>query len=122
MKIFLCEDDPGIQGLVEVLISDLGYDLTKCSDEKELIDALTLDTPNLLIMDYWLGDIKADKVIKKMRAEFSHFPILLVSASSNLEEIYKELQVDDYLKKPFDIIEFKDKIISLIDGTDNNNN
>jgi DNA-binding response OmpR family regulator len=121
MRIILCEDDPGIQELVNLLVSDMGYELIKCSDEAELINEVSTSTPELVIMDYWLGDIKADKIIKKLRAEYPDTSILLVSASSNLEEIYKELDVADYLKKPFDIMEFKDKISTLTNGTNNSN-
>lgn len=119
MNILLCEDDIGIQDLVAMLVEDIGHNLIRCDEEDTALSLLDKETIDLVIMDYWLGDTKADGIIKKMKLKNRSVPIMLISAANNLEETYKDLEVEDYLKKPFDIIDFKSKITNLLNGSHN---
>jgi len=119
MTILLCEDDIGIQDLVTMLVEDIGHNLIRCDEGDTALSLLDKRTIDLVIMDYWLGDTKADGIIKKMKLKNRSVPIMLISAANNLEEIYKDLEVEDYLKKPFDIIDFKSKIRNLLNGSHN---
>lgn len=111
MTVLVCEDDKNLLQLIELIISELNVEVVKCSDDKCLIDALAHENIDLIIIDYWLKKTKADSVIKKVKNLYPEIPIILMSAISNIVEVQEQLQVSDYLKKPFNIENFKDKVI-----------
>ncbi len=117
MKVLICEDDIGIQDMIELLLSDMGHSLLKVEEPEDVLPVLNSAKVDLIIMDYWLRDIKADVIIKKVKQHFPTTPILMISAVNNLEEIQSDLQVNDYLKKPFDITDFQTKVTALLNDT-----
>lgn len=122
MNVLVCEDDPGIQDLMEIMLQDMEFDVLKCDNQESVKELMSKEKIDLVIMDYWLSDGKADEVIIETKKKFPKVPILVVSADTNLDEVVKKLEVNDYLKKPFDIIEFQSKIKELSDGTNNSSN
>ncbi|MCA9380258.1 response regulator [Candidatus Dojkabacteria bacterium] len=122
MNILVCEDDPGIQDLMEIMLEDMNFDVIKCDNQESVKELMSTEKVDIVIMDYWLSDGKADDVIIETKKKYPEVPILVVSADTNLDEVVKKLEVNDYLKKPFDIIEFQSKIKQLSDGTNNSSN
>jgi DNA-binding response OmpR family regulator len=116
MKVFVCEDDPGISELVQILIKDLGYEADSCSEPETCFTEILNSKPNLIIMDYWLKGVKADEIIKRIRKteELKAIPMILVSAVADLEEIGDDLEVDMVLRKPFDIDNFQEIIRKFV--------
>lgn len=119
MTVLVCEDDPGIQDLMEIMLEDMDYDVLKCDNQDTVREIMSEKDIDMVIMDYWLSDGKADDVITEIKHKHPELPILVVSADTNLDEVVKKLEVSDYLKKPFDIMEFQSKIKELCDGTNN---
>mgnify|MGYP000482798149 FL=1 len=122
MNVLVCEDDPGIQDLMEIMLEDMNFDVLKCDNQESVKELMSTEKVDIVIMDYWLSDGKADDVIIETKRKYPDVPILVVSADTNLDEVVKKLEVNDYLKKPFDIIEFQSKIKQLSDGTNNSSN
>jgi DNA-binding response OmpR family regulator len=122
MNVLVCEDDPGIQDLMEIMLEDMDFDVIKCDNQESVKELMSTEKVDIVIMDYWLSDGKADDVIIETKRKYPDVPILVVSADTNLDEVVKKLEVNDYLKKPFDIIEFQSKIKQLSDGTNNSSN
>lgn len=122
MNVLVCEDDPGIQDLMEIMLEDMNFDVIKCDNQESVKELMSTEKVDIVIMDYWLSDGKADDVIIETKKKYPEVPILVVSADTNLDEVVKKLEVNDYLKKPFDIIEFQSKIKQLSDGTNNSSN
>ncbi len=122
MNVLVCEDDPGIQDLMEIMLEDMDFEVMKCDNQESVKELMSTEKVDIVIMDYWLSDGKADDVIIETKKKYPKVPILVVSADTNLDEVVKKLEVNDYLKKPFDIIEFQSKIKELSDGTNNSSN
>lgn len=122
MNVLVCEDDPGIQDLMEIMLEDMDFEVMKCDNQESVKELMSTEKVDIVIMDYWLSDGKADDVIIETKKKYPEVPILVVSADTNLDEVVKKLEVNDYLKKPFDIIEFQSKIKELSDGTNNSGN
>lgn len=112
MNIVVCEDDKDLLNLIEMIVEDLDINLIKCADDAALREIMVGTQVDLLIIDYWLKKTKADVVIREIQQTNPNLPIILMSAINNLTEIKKQLKVDDYLSKPFDIDLFKSKIIN----------
>lgn len=122
MTIAVCEDDKDLLGLIELILADEGHNLITSSDEDTLRQIINSDAKiDLLIVDYWLKKTKADNIIKETKDKYSDLPVILMSAISDLPEVSEKLGVNDYIKKPFDIDNFKNKINNYINDTQDNN-
>ncbi len=121
MKVVICEDDKGILELVKFIIEELQFSVYTCTDSKSLKKYVLNNKVDLIIVDYWLKNERAERVIKEIKTEMQ-VPIILMSAANNLENTIEKLEVDDFVKKPFDIEEFKLKVKNIIYGPNNINN
>jgi two-component system response regulator protein BraR/BceR len=112
MKVFIFEDEQDILELIGILLDDLGLIVKGSDDVNSVIDQMEQFNPNLLLIDYWVTGVKSDALIALIRnnAKLKNIPIILISAIDRLEEVAKNLAVDDIIKKPFDITSFQLKI------------
>lgn len=120
MNILVCEDDKDIQALLGIVIEDMGFQKHECNNHKTLFEQLEKEKINLIIIDYWLGKVKADKIIKELKANHQNIPIVLISAVTDLSELSKTLAVHEFIKKPFNIVDVKN-IINKYDPEFSNN-
>jgi len=116
MHILLVEDNPGFaEGLRQNLEFD-GYRVTVAADVASSARALAADPPNLIILDLMLPDGNGYDVLRTIRERDSVTPVLLLTALS--EEAHKvrgfRLGADDYVTKPFGLLELLARIESLL--------
>ena len=105
-KIIVIEDDPDILDIMTYILSEEGYEVLASPDSKPLDDVLE-QQPMLILLDNRLTDGYGQDFCARFKSnpETRHFPVILVSANSGLEEMAKDSLADGYLKKPFDIAE-----------------
>jgi two-component system, OmpR family, alkaline phosphatase synthesis response regulator PhoP len=114
--ILLIEDNPGFaDGLRQNLEFD-GYRVTVAADVASSARALAADAPDLIILDLMLPDGNGYDVLRTIRERDSVTPVLLLTALS--EEAHKvrgfRLGADDYVTKPFGLLELLARIESLL--------
>jgi DNA-binding response OmpR family regulator len=114
--VFICEDDEAIIEIVSMVLEEKGYKVEHSTDGKHALEQIKKVNPDVLLVDLWLPGLTGVDVIKKVREEdaFAKLPTILFSANREVENISKELKVNDYLTKPFDIFELEEKIDRLI--------
>jgi two-component system alkaline phosphatase synthesis response regulator PhoP len=114
--ILLIEDNPGFaEGLRQNLEFD-GYRVTVAGDVASSARAIAADAPDLIILDLMLPDGNGYDVLRTIRERDSVTPVLLLTALS--EEAHKvrgfRLGADDYVTKPFGLLELLARIESLL--------
>ena len=114
--ILLIEDNPGFaEGLRQNLEFD-GYRVTLAADVATSARAISADPPDLIILDLMLPDGNGYDVLRTIRERDSVTPVLLLTALS--EEAHKvrgfRLGADDYVTKPFGLLELLARIESLL--------
>jgi two-component system alkaline phosphatase synthesis response regulator PhoP len=114
--ILLIEDNPGFaEGLRQNLEFD-GYRVTLAVDVATSARAISADPPDLIILDLMLPDGNGYDVLRTIRERDSVTPVLLLTALS--EEAHKvrgfRLGADDYVTKPFGLLELLARIESLL--------
>ena len=114
--ILLIEDNPGFaDGLRQNLEFD-GYRVTVAADVAASARAIAADPPDLIILDLMLPDGNGYDVLRTIRERDSVTPVLLLTALS--EEAHKvrgfRLGADDYVTKPFGLLELLARIESLL--------
>lgn len=106
-RILIIEDDKEIADLVSLHLNDLNYETVHCGDGQNGLDAAINERFDLIILDLMLPDLDGFEICRRLRADHSYIPILILS--SRAEEMDRvlglELGADDYLTKPFSIRE-----------------
>jgi DNA-binding response OmpR family regulator len=59
--------------------------------------------PKLVLMDCWLSSHSGKQMCEWIKAHFQGLPVVALSCDIHIDQHYKELGFDDYLKKPFDL-------------------
>lgn len=102
-KIMLVDDEPDILDLLEKALNLEGFhNVTKIENGISAVDTCRKMNPDIIILDIMLPDIDGYEVCKQIR-EFSHCPILFLSAKNDELDKLLGLAVggDDYVTKPF---------------------
>jgi DNA-binding response OmpR family regulator len=103
MKILIAEDDPNLRaGLVDLLSLE-GIDCVVAEDGESAWRAFNEEAPSLCLFDVMMPRLDGLDLCRRIRAQDSRTPILLLSAKG--AEIYRviglEIGADDYIAKPF---------------------
>ncbi|MGF1707128.1 response regulator [Enterovibrio baiacu] len=102
MHILIVEDEPKISQLIADYLVQSNYRITQLYDGSDVMQWVTANTPDLILMDLMLPVKDGMTLCKEIRAT-SNIPIIMVTA--RVEEIDRllglELGADDYICKPF---------------------
>ncbi len=105
VRILIVEDEPEIARSLELLLSGEGFDPTICTTGESALDRYS--GHQLLLLDLMLPGISGFEVLQQVREANMLFPVIILSARSDEEDIVKGLSLgaDDYVTKPFSIRE-----------------
>jgi len=115
VKVLLVEDDRAIADSVVASLSNSGLEVAHVVTGGAAIDAMSLATPDVVLMDLGLPDMDGLDVCKALR-EISPVPIIIVSARGDeLDRVIGlELGADDYVVKPFSQRELLARIRAVV--------
>lgn len=113
-KIFVVEDDPDIQCIVEYLLSGIYYTVYICPTVRVFRERLLADRPDLIILDVMLPDGNGAALCDELKSSevFQSIPVLMMSAHLSNAAI-TSCQPDLFIEKPFDIHLFRSKVDAL---------
>ena len=103
-NILIVEDDTDIQELLREFLKEAGYGVTAASDGIEAMELFTKNEYDLILLDIMLPKIDGFGVCELIRKQ-SQVPIIMLTALGGEEEQIRglDLQVDDYITKPFSV-------------------
>lgn len=101
-RILVVEDDFDIQELLQNFLQEVGYEITTAADGVEAIAAFSEGKYDLILLDVMLPKIDGFNVCELIRKQ-SKIPIIMLTALNGEDEQIRglDLQVDDYITKPF---------------------
>jgi len=115
MKILVVDDEELLVKGIRFNLQNDGYDVITGSDGIEALKLAQTQQPDLIILDVMMPNMDGLQACAKIR-EFSDVPIIMLTAKT--EDIDKlmgfEQGADDYLTKPFNILELKARIRALL--------
>ncbi|MDD6797885.1 MAG: response regulator transcription factor [Clostridia bacterium] len=116
--IYVVEDDENIREIETFALRNSGYTVLEFDCAKEFFKKLAERIPELVILDIMLPDEDGLDVLKKLRKsqETKKLPIMLVTAkASELDKVRGlDMGADDYISKPFGIMEFISRVKAIM--------
>ena len=115
MKILIVEDEEMIARLIRIGLEKAGYSCECVYDGKAAADLLEEKRYDLILLDIMLPKHDGFEVCQQIR-EFSNVPIIMLTAKGeDMDKILGlEYGADDYVTKPFNILEVKARIKAII--------
>lgn len=117
-RVLIVDDNERTNNLVNMLLTNVGYETETAFDGVEALKSATEDPPDLVILDVMMPRMDGYEVAAKMRAQLDtrSIPILMLTALRELDEKVKGLDAgaDDFLVKPFNTVELLARVRSLI--------
>ena len=116
--IFCVEDDSNIRELVVYTLETTGFKARGFEDGKEFLEALALETPELVLMDIMLPGEDGIELLKRLKAspKTRDIPVIMVTAKGAEYDKVKglDLGADDYVTKPFGMMELISRIKAVL--------
>jgi excisionase family DNA binding protein len=118
-KVLVVDDDPEIVELItDVLVRDGRFDIRTASSGYDAGILTEQFRPDIVLLDYMLPDVNGNIVCQTIRRnpEFENIRIIIVSGVIKQDEIDQLLKsgAEDFIRKPFNIDEFTDKIAAVL--------
>lgn len=119
--IYIVEDDSSIRELEKYALLNSGFTVEGFDNSKELYNALGTNLPVLIILDIMLPGEDGLNILKKIRQtpNYKYIPVIMVTAKTSEIDAVKGLDMgaDDYITKPFGVMELISRIKAVLRGT-----
>jgi DNA-binding response OmpR family regulator len=119
-KVLVVEDQQDLAELVQLHLKDLGCEVAVALDGPSGLAAAEAKDFDLVILDLMLPGIDGLEICRRLRAKSRYVPVLMVTAkSTELDRVLGlELGADDYLTKPFSVLELVARVKAIFRRVD----
>lgn len=115
--ILLIDDDHDLVEIIKVVLLGAGYEVVTAYNGVEGLERLKTCMPHLIVLDMnmpKMGGISFYYEIANSYDKKPKYPVLVLTARANLEHLFKELNVDGFMTKPFEIDQLLKEIELII--------
>jgi len=114
-KILLVEDDQDIATLLRLNLQDEGYQIVHEADGNQALAQLEKQVWDAVILDLMLPGIDGLEICRRIRQMTRYLPVIIISArtSETHRVLGLEMGADDYLPKPFSVLELIARVKAL---------
>lgn len=114
VKILIVEDEKPINDLIEMNLTEAGYECVCAYDGITACDILEREAFDLVLLDIMLPGADGYEVLEYIKP--MEIPVIFLTAKGTTEDKVKGLKLgaDDYLTKPFEIVELLARVESIL--------
>jgi two-component system alkaline phosphatase synthesis response regulator PhoP len=115
-RVLLVEDEPGLQLALTDRLASEGYRVETAADGNTAVQRATGEPFDLIVLDVMLPGRDGFDVARMVRQQGVQTPILMLTARTQVVDrvVGLKLGADDYLTKPFEMVELLARIEALL--------
>lgn len=112
VRILVVEDERKVAALIESGLVEQGWAVESCGNGDEGLRLATSENFDAVVLDIMLPGRDGLSLLRKLREEHNPVPVILLSARGDVNERVEGLEfgADDYLPKPFSMVELVARI------------
>jgi len=116
VRILVIEDEIKVAALITAGLVEQGWAVESCGNGDEGLRLATANNFDAVVLDIMLPGRDGLSLLRKLRGEHNPVPVILLSARGDVNERVEglELGADDYLPKPFSMIELVARIRAIV--------
>ncbi len=116
MRILIAEDEKSLNRIIAKQLKAAGYSVDCAFNGEEAYDLISMTDYDAAVFDVMMPKIDGFSLLRKIRNEGNHLPVLFLTARDSIEDRVEGLDIgaDDYLVKPFAFEELLARIRVLI--------
>ena len=116
IKILLLEDDYLYKGSIKEFLEELDFNVDAFENGDDALDAVFENSYDLLLLDIRVQGMDGFSLVEYIRKEGLNVPIIILTSLTDITNLSHgyELGCNDYIRKPFDMIELKFRIEQLL--------
>ncbi len=120
--VYFVEDDSAIANIIDKTLKNAGIEGRGFATGETFLNAFRLQRPDMICLDVMLPDYSGLDILKLIRKMDQEVPIMMVSAlQSEMDKVLAlDLGADDYLSKPFGILELTSRVQAKLRKTQDN--
>lgn len=118
-KVLLVEDDRTLSFIVNDALTREGFDVVCASNGEAGLRLFNETAPEIVVADVMMPRMDGFEMVKRIRLLAPSVPVLFLTARTALDDVVKgfELGANDYIRKPFQLLELIVRIKALLKRT-----
>ena len=115
-KILLVEDDSTLSFILQDALTREGFDVVCALNGESGLKMFQESVPDIIVADVMMPGMDGFEMVRLIRLTASAVPVLFLTARTALDDVVKgfELGANDYIRKPFQILELVVRIKALL--------
>lgn len=110
--MLVVEDDQDLSALLDLVLSDAGYDVRVAGDGRAALRRLEEQMPGVILLDMRMPVMNGWEFAREFRARHGRAcPVVVITAAENARLRAEEIGADGWLAKPFDL----DAVLDMVE-------
>jgi two-component system phosphate regulon response regulator PhoB len=103
MRVLVVDDEPSILHSTKLLLEQMGFEVSTCQTTEDILPVARRERPSVILQDVRMPGLDLGALLRALRAdrELAAIPVVLFSASMDMDEVAASLGVSERLEKPF---------------------
>jgi CheY-like chemotaxis protein len=112
--IMIIDDDEEIRQLIANILTDAGYQVQTGVGVTDLYE-VEKAPPALILIDHWLDGKTGRDICYQLKTnpKTDDIPVVLISATANLEQTAQSCRADGFIHKPFEVADLLEKVATI---------
>ena len=105
-KVMIVDDEPDMRVMVDLMMQKEGYDTEIAEDGSDFLDRIDSFNPDIVTLDVMMPGPTTEEILEKLKKKKSKPKVILLTVvrfDGDEKKIFKQGNVVDYIKKPFDV-------------------
>ena len=118
-RIMVVDDEADIRESIKTVLESLGHEAITAKDGMDCLEKLKTEKVDLVLLDFFMPEMSGREVLERIRADpkLGKLKVAMMTVarmSEAGEAAMKKLGIVDYISKPIDLADFKERLRKIL--------